>query len=158
MTEEERKKCHEIIHIAAVAAGGVGSGLAQIPGSDAIPITTLQVGMIMSLGAVFGKEINETAGKTILGGAVGAIGGRFISQWLVGWIPGIGNIINTATAFTQLSGGLGRYRFIQQVLRNIKTNLCSYIADAFDFIFHHPFVTVERDFQFFHLAHDFLYG
>jgi hypothetical protein len=32
MTEEQRAKCHGIIHTAAVAAGSVGAGLAQIPG------------------------------------------------------------------------------------------------------------------------------
>lgn len=60
--------------------------------------------------------------------------------------------------YTQLSGHLGRYRFIRQVLGDVKPNLCGNITDAFDFVFHHPLVTVERDFQFFHLAHDFLYG
>ena len=41
MTDEENSKCHKIIHTAAVAAGGVGAGLAQLPGSDAVPITAI---------------------------------------------------------------------------------------------------------------------
>lgn len=108
MTDEEKSKCYKIIHTAAAAAGGIGLGLAQLPGSDAIPITTIQIGMIISLGAVFGIEITETAAKSILGGAVAAIGGRAASQFLVGWIPGIGNIMNGLTAVS-ITEGLGWY-------------------------------------------------
>ena len=34
MNAKQKKECHTIIHTASVAAGGVGAGLAQIPGSD----------------------------------------------------------------------------------------------------------------------------
>ncbi len=87
MTDEEKSKCHKIIHTAAASAAAIGGGLAQIPGSDAVPITAIQVGMIIGLGAVFGTEVTEAAAKSILAGAVAAIGGRTVSQWLVGWIP-----------------------------------------------------------------------
>lgn len=100
MNTSEKTKCHGIIHTAATTAAGIGAGLAQLPGSDAIPITAIQVGMIISLGAVFGKEIDKTLGTTILGGAAGAVGGRTVSQFLVGWIPGFGNAMNAGTAFT----------------------------------------------------------
>lgn len=100
MNTSEKTKCHGIIHAATTTAAGIGAGLAQLPGSDAIPITTIQVGMIISLGAVFGKEIDKTVGTTILGGVAGAVGGRTVSQFLVGWIPGFGNAINATTAFT----------------------------------------------------------
>lgn len=108
MTDEENSKCHKIIHTAAAAAGAIGFGAAQLPGSDVIPITTIQIGMIVGLGAVFGIEITETAAKSILGGAVAAIGGRTASQFLVGWLPGIGNIINATTA-ASITEGLGWY-------------------------------------------------
>ncbi|MBQ7594836.1 MAG: hypothetical protein IJU48_10850 [Synergistaceae bacterium] len=52
MTSEEKSRCHKIIRPAAVAAGAVGGGLAQLPGSDTVPITAIQVGMIISLGAL----------------------------------------------------------------------------------------------------------
>ena len=108
MTEEEKSKCHKIIHTAAGSAAAIGFGLAQIPGSDAIPITTIQIGMIVGLGAVFGTEVTEAAAKAILGGAAAAIGGRTVSQFLVGWIPVLGNPINAATAFT-ITEGIGWY-------------------------------------------------
>lgn len=98
MTNEERSKCHKIIHTAAAAAGAIGGGLAQLPGSDTVPITAIQVGMIISLGVVFGKTITKTAATSIVSGFIASYGGRALSQWLVGWIPGWGNAVNASTA------------------------------------------------------------
>ena len=56
MTDEQNSKCHVIIHGATVAASAIAAGLAQIPGSDAIPITGIQITMIISLGGVFGRD------------------------------------------------------------------------------------------------------
>ena len=91
-------KCHGIIHAASVACGGVGTGLAQIPASDNAVIVPIQITMIVSLGAVFELNITESAAKSIIASAGASIAGRTVSQFLVGWIPGIGNVINTATA------------------------------------------------------------
>lgn len=96
--ENQKKKCNVIIHSASVAAGGVGTGLAQIPLADNALIAPIQIGMIIALGKVFDQEISKTAAQVILGGAAASTVGRGISQVLVGWIPGVGNAINTATA------------------------------------------------------------
>lgn len=96
--ENQKKKCNVIIHSASVAAGGVGTGLAQIPLADNALIAPIQIGMIIALGKVFDQEISKTAAQVILGGAAASTVGRGISQILVGWIPGVGNAINTATA------------------------------------------------------------
>lgn len=108
MTDDEKTKCHTIIHVAAGATGAIGFGLAQIPGSDAIPITAIQVTMIINLGKVFGTEVTEAAAKAILAGAAAAIGGRTVSQFLVGWIPVAGNYVNAATAVS-ITEGIGWY-------------------------------------------------
>lgn len=91
-------KCNGIIHGASVACGGVGTGLAQIPASDNAVIVPIQVAMIVGLGAVFELNITESAAKSIIASAGATIAGRTVSQFLVGWIPGVGNAINTATA------------------------------------------------------------
>lgn len=91
-------KCNGIIHGASVACGGVGTGLAQIPASDNAVIVPIQIGMIVGLGAVFDLNITESGAKSIIASAGASIAGRTVSQFLVGWIPGIGNAINTATA------------------------------------------------------------
>ena len=106
MTDSQRAKCHGIIHTASAAAAAAGGGMAQLPGSDAIPITAAQITMIISLGAVFDMPVSKAAAKSILYGFVGAAGGRLVSQMLVGWIPGLGNAINATTA-ASITEGLG---------------------------------------------------
>ena len=96
--EDKRKKCNAIIHSASVAAGGVGTGLAQIPLADNAAITPIQIGMIISLGEVFNQHITKAVATSILGGVTASFVGRGISQVLVGWIPGVGNAVNTLTA------------------------------------------------------------
>ena len=98
MTKAEKKKCHVIIHTASIAAGSVGAGLAQLPGTDNAVIVPIQAGMILSLGAVFGIDLKETSAKTILATTTATMVGRGISQFLVGWIPVIGNVLNATTA------------------------------------------------------------
>ena len=91
MTDSQKKKCDTIIHGASVAAAGAAAGLAQIPGSD-------NAAIIISLGQVFGKELTKNAATALLGTATASTVGRGISQFLVGWIPGVGNAINAGTA------------------------------------------------------------
>lgn len=98
MTPSQRKKCETIIHGASVAAAGAAAGLAQIPGSDNAAIIPIQVAMIISLGQVFGKELTKNAAAALLGTATASTVGRGVSQFLVGWIPGLGNAINAGTA------------------------------------------------------------
>lgn len=98
LPEDQKKKCSVIIHSASVAAGGVGTGLAQVPLSDNALITPIQIGMIIALGKVFDQDITKSAASAILGGAAASFAGRGLSQLLVGWIPVVGNAINTATA------------------------------------------------------------
>lgn len=98
MTDEQRSKCHAIIHAASASAAGVGAGLAQIPFSDNAVIVPIQVAMVISLGKVFDLTISESAAMSALTTAAASTVGRGISQILVGWIPGVGNVINASTA------------------------------------------------------------
>lgn len=98
MTQEQKIKCHSIIHTAAGAASLVGSGLAQIPGSDSVVIISIQVTMVIGLGAVFGITIDKSTAKATLATMTATLAGRTISQFLVGWIPVVGNAINATTA------------------------------------------------------------
>ena len=100
MRNDQNTKCHTIIHTAATATAGVGAGLAQIPGSDNAVIVPIQISMIMSLAGVFGISLTEAAAVKLIATTTATLGGRAISQFLVGWVPGIGNAINAATAFS----------------------------------------------------------
>ena len=57
MTSEEKKSCHGIIHTSSLLAGAVGAGFAQIPTSDNLLITPIQLTMTVALGEVFGIGI-----------------------------------------------------------------------------------------------------
>ena len=106
MTNEQKSRCHQIIHTAAAGAAAAGAGLAQVPGSDSLIIVPIQMGMIEGLGVVFGIHIGETTAKAMLTTCLATIGGRAISQFVVGWIPGVGNIINATTA-ASITEGIG---------------------------------------------------
>ncbi len=96
-------KAKIIIHGAAAAAAAaaavVGGGLAQIPASGSIVITPIQISMIIALGSLHGKTLDKSAALGVLAAAYGPYVGRTVSQLLIGWIPGVGNAINAATAF-----------------------------------------------------------
>lgn len=98
LTPEEEKKCHTIIHSASVAATTVGAGLAQLPLADNAVITPIQITMIISLGKVFGQTVTKSVARGLLGGFVANFVGRGVAQAVWGWIPGVGNVTNAATA------------------------------------------------------------
>lgn len=98
MTSEQKKRCNRIIHTASGLAAGVGAGLAQITGSDNAVITPIQISMVVRLGKVFGVKLTDSAAKAVIGTQATSIVGRAASQVLIGWVPGIGNIINATTA------------------------------------------------------------
>ena len=100
MNNQQKAKCHAIIHSASVSAGAVGAGLAQIPCSDNAVITPIQLVMTVSLGRVFGIELTDSAASATLASVAAATVGRTASQFLLGWIPIAGNILNAGTAAT----------------------------------------------------------
>jgi uncharacterized protein (DUF697 family) len=92
-------KARVVIHGAAVAAAAAGGGLAQIPGSGSLVITPIQISMIIALGSLHGKTLNKSSALGVLAAAYGPYVGRTVSQLLIGWMPGVGNVINATTAF-----------------------------------------------------------
>lgn len=96
--DEQKVKCHAIIHGASAAAGTAASGLAQLPCADNLVITPIQITMIISLGAVLEMELSKSSATAILGTVATGTIGRGVSQIALGWIPGLGNFINATTA------------------------------------------------------------
>ena len=100
ITHTDHLFCNTVIHTASTATAGVGAGLAQLPGSDSVPIMGIQTTMLIALGAKFGKSIAPSDAVVLITTYLATLAGRAISQWLIGWVPGIGNLINAATAFS----------------------------------------------------------
>lgn len=118
MTSDEHQKCHAIIHTASASAAAVGAGMAQLPGNDNAVITPIQLAMAISLGKVFGVSLTETTAMAAIGSVAANTLGRTASQLLVGWIPGLGNAINAATAasLTEAMGWTPAKQFSEQTV------------------------------------------
>ncbi len=56
--------------------------------------------MIISVAAEYGVSLNQAAAVSLLSTFSATMAGRFASQVLLGWMPGLGNAINAATAAT----------------------------------------------------------
>ena len=98
MTPSQKSACHRIIHTSSVSGAGVAAGMAQIPLADIPVLQGIEITMVINLGGVFGIDVGESTAKSLIVMALGTIAGRGISQALIGWVPGIGNAINAATA------------------------------------------------------------
>ena len=69
-------------------------------------LTALQTAMIIAIATEYDCTITKANAKSILLTLPAGYGGRALSQFLIGWIPGYGNIINgtTAAAITETIG------------------------------------------------------
>lgn len=62
----ERSAEHGIVHAFAVAAAGVGAGMAELPISDAQVLTSLQAAMVLALAERYGVEVQRTAAAELV--------------------------------------------------------------------------------------------
>lgn len=103
MTEAQKDSCNLIIHGAATATAGSAMIMSQAPGADNIALAVAIGGMVIGLANVFdlsfGDASVETIGVGILGYFSTMIATRIASQWILGWVPFLGNTVNAATMF-----------------------------------------------------------
>lgn len=93
-----------IIHVFAVVAAGVGFGLAQLPGSDAPVLVALQTAMLLALADRARVSLTLAGAAEVALTLAATMVGRGLSQVLVGWLPGLGNLVNAATAAAVTEG------------------------------------------------------
>ena len=115
MTISQKIAVNAAIHTASAASGVVAGGLAQLPTADSIPIAAAQTAMIIAIGHAFNKDLTESAGKIILTSATTALG-RGAASALIGFIPGIGNLVKAGTAIslTEALGWFVAHQFDQE--------------------------------------------
>jgi uncharacterized protein (DUF697 family) len=99
MTPLQKRNTRRIIHGAAALGALVGGGLAQLPASDNVVLVPLEIIMVVLLGNVFGMRLRHSYRTALIVGTSATMIGRGISEVLVGWIPGLGNVLDAATAF-----------------------------------------------------------
>lgn len=115
-------KCNAIIHGASLVSATACGLLAQFPLSDNTVLTPLQVAMIASIAKVFGQNIGKGAAQGILSAFAATLAGRGITQVVVGWVPGVGNAVNsiTAAALTETIGWMAADLFAEDYHQNNK--------------------------------------
>lgn len=104
--ELKKRKVKRIIHSTSVAAGGIGAGLAKLPGADMPVLCTLQQAMIIEIGNVYGHKLTSSEAKNLLLTFLAGYFGKALAGYLVGWLPGFGSLIKagTAVAITETVG------------------------------------------------------
>lgn len=99
MTYAQKRKCSRIIHGSALAGAFVGGGLAQLPGSDNVILVPIEILMVIGLGSALGLRLRHSYRTALIAGTAATMIGRGISEYLVGWIPVLGNFLDALTAF-----------------------------------------------------------
>lgn len=78
-----------IIHVFSGLAGAIGGGLAPLPGSDAPALVFLQASMI---------QVTQAQCAEIALPLAATVTGRNLSALVLGRVPGLGSLVNGATA------------------------------------------------------------
>ena len=104
MTDEEKSKCHKIIHTHAAAAAA-GNAL-PVPGLGVAVDTVTMTTMAMALAAVFGSSIKENVAQAM---AINAIKQtalkqpiKSIAKELSKFIPGLGQVVAPSISVAML--------------------------------------------------------
>lgn len=84
--------------IVGAGASAAAVGASPIPGSDIIPITGIQVGMMLKLATLYDKPLSkDNAKELILATIVGNIG-KSVFRQIVKFVPGAGSAIGASVA------------------------------------------------------------
>ena len=94
----ERKRSRRIVHMAAIAGALAALIMAQLPASDNLILVPIEIIMVIRLGSVFHIDLKKSVSTSFIVGNIATLIGRGISEFLLGWIPVAGNIINALTA------------------------------------------------------------
>lgn len=121
MGPDQLTKCGTAIHTAAAASAAAGA--VPIPVMDAIPITAIQISMVIALGKVFDRKITESAAK----GLVGAVAATFVGRNLVKLIPivGLGVSAAVASGVTEAVGWTIAVDMANQAKKALECDNCS---------------------------------
>lgn len=98
-----RIKSRRIVRRYAIAGGLAALLMAQLPASDNLILVPLEVIMVIRLGEVFGVGLRHSISQSVIIGTVATQIGRGVSEFLVGWMPVAGNIINATTAIVVIA-------------------------------------------------------
>jgi uncharacterized protein (DUF697 family)/GTPase Era involved in 16S rRNA processing len=98
----QEKTCRQLMHSIATICAGVAT--APIPVADIFPITSLQIGLITSIGYISGRSLSSKNVRKFITSAGINIGGAFILREMARTlvklvIPGVGSAISAGVAY-----------------------------------------------------------
>lgn len=94
--KNKAKIANRWINAASVSAAGVGA--IPIPGSDFVPLTTIQVGLMIRLATLYNKPMSKKAAKEFAIATVTGNIGKTIFRQVVKVIPGAGSVAAAGVA------------------------------------------------------------
>lgn len=98
----KQKKAHAAV--AAAAASAAAAGAVPIPFSDAAVLVPIEVGMLASITAIFGIEMEKSIFTCIISAVMGTrgttIAGKAIVSNLMKLVPGVGTVVGGAISGT----------------------------------------------------------
>jgi uncharacterized protein (DUF697 family) len=94
-----RERSELIIHGAALSAAGAAASTV-IPGSDAVLIMPIQVGMVAAIAHQYGIEPTASVLRSTVYATLGSIVGKAGAGVLLRWVPVAGNLIRGGVAFS----------------------------------------------------------
>lgn len=109
--------------IMGAGASAAAIGAIPIPGADFVPLTTLQVGMMLKLSTLYGKPISkDNAKELIIASIVGNVG-KTVFRQIVKLVPGAGMVAgaSVAGAMTIALGHAVKYAYENEIELNAKT-------------------------------------
>ena len=113
--KEKSSIAHRWIIAAAASAGAVG--VTPIPGADIVPITAIQVGLLLKLSHLYDKPISkDNAKKMVLTTVTGNVG-RATYRQLVKLVPGYGAVVagGVASGITLALGEAIKYAYENEI-------------------------------------------
>ncbi len=81
---------------ASMTAAAIGA--LPIPGSDIVPLTACQIGLILKIGSVYGYKLSREDARALIGPTLSGMIGRTIFRQLVKLFPGVGWLVAAAIA------------------------------------------------------------
>lgn len=96
---------------AGTSAGAIGA--APFPGADVVPLTTIQVGMIVRLSTLYEKPISKESAKDLAIVTITSNLGKSVFRQIVKFVPGAGTIAGAgvASGMTLALGYAVRYAY-----------------------------------------------
>ena len=88
---------HVVVH-GASSLSALIAATTLVPGSDAVLIMPIQVGMVVCLAKIHGREVSGSLLRSAATASVGQILGKGLSRTLLRYIPGPGNLIRASVA------------------------------------------------------------